>query len=57
MKSFEEVLADIEQLKGMELSSLSGSAKKITVEKVDYKEKRIDLKVEGGGTDTRSFEV
>lgn len=56
MKSFEEVLADIEQLKGMDLSSLSGSAKKITVKKVDYKEKRIYLTVEGGGTDTRSFE-
>lgn len=56
MKSFDEVLSDIEQLKGLNLGSLSGTAKKIKVTKVDYGEKRIDLAVEGGSTDTRSFE-
>lgn len=56
MKSFDEVLSDINQLKGIELSSLSGTAKKIKVKQVDYGEKRIDLSVEGGSTDTRSFE-
>lgn len=56
MKSFDEVLSDINQLKGIELSSLSGTAKKIKVTQVDYSEKRIDLSVEGGSTDTRSFE-
>ena len=56
MKSFDEVLSDINQLKGIELSSLSGTAKKIKVAQDDFREKRINLSVEGGSADTRSFE-
>ena len=56
MKSFNQVLLDIEQLKGIKLSSLSGSAKKITVKSVDYIDKKVNLDVEDGGHDTRSFE-
>lgn len=45
MRTFDDVIDDIEKLKGMHLSSLSGSAKGITVEKIDRENKSVKLKV------------
>lgn len=56
MKTFEDVINDIEKLKGIQLSSLSGTAKGITVTEVDRDAKRVKVKTDDGDGDSRSFE-
>lgn len=56
MKSFDEVLDDIEALHGMELHSLSGSASNIIITEVNRQQERVMLQVVGDGTDSRSFD-
>lgn len=56
MRTFDDVIDDIEKLKGMHLSSLSGSAKGITVEKIDRENKSVKLKVDDQTEDSRSFD-
>ena len=43
MKSFDEVLDDIEALHGMELHSLSGSASNIIITEVNRQQERVML--------------
>ncbi len=56
MKEFNEIVKDLHKLTGVQLSSLSGQAKKITVTEVNEDERRVCLSVEDGSTDSRSFE-
>ncbi|WP_395013611.1 McrB family protein [Robinsoniella peoriensis] len=56
MKSFDEIIEDMHGLVGLELSSLSGQAKKITITEVNENEKRVCVSVEDGTTDSRPFE-
>lgn len=56
MKEFKEIVKDLHKLAGVQLSSLSGQAKKITVTEVNEDERRVCLSVEDGSTDSRSFE-
>lgn len=56
MRRFKDIIEDIKGLIGIELSSLSGIAAKITVTEVNEEERRVIVSVAGGDKDSRSFE-
>ncbi|TGY93602.1 hypothetical protein E5329_17735 [Petralouisia muris] len=56
MRKFKNIIEDIKGLIGIELSSLSGIAAKITVTEVNEEESRVIVSVAGGDKDSRSFE-
>ena len=56
MRKFKDIIEDIKGLIGIELSSLSGIAAKITVTEVNEEENRVIVSVAGGDKDSRSFE-
>ena len=56
MKKFKDIIADMKGLVGMELSSLSGMASKITVTEVNEEDRRVIVSVAGGDKDSRSFD-
>ena len=47
MKSFQEMLVDLEELRGMPLSSISGQATPFQIEEIDRENDRILLNVNG----------
>lgn len=56
MKSFDEIVQDMYGLIGLELSSLSGKALKITITEVNEGDGRLYLSVEDGTTTSRPFD-
>lgn len=56
MKKFKDIIEDMKGLVGMELSSLSGMASKITVTEVNEEDRRVIVAVAGGDKDSRSFD-
>lgn len=55
MKTFNEVLADLESLRGISLHSISGQAAPFYIEDIDYQNSRIVLNV-GGTSKSRPFD-